>query len=217
MKISKGWIVAIACWAILLASSFLTQHLSNVEKIPLRKTFQDFPYRVGEDWIGKGQQYSNFLAGVLGADAYFLRNYHDDKGNRVELFFAYFEYTGSMRSPHAPQLCWLGSGWAFKDLGVDTLALKSKRMPYVTVKEMLVERGGTKLLMFYCYKLNNNYFTDFGTYRINSLLDTLLKRKNCAFSLQLTSEVGEDYSRIEGLMKDFLSNTLTMLEDDFLP
>lgn len=217
-KPGRDWKIAITCWAILLSTLFLAHHLASVEKVYVKNPFREFPYRVGEDWIGKGKYNSSYLAGAIGADEYFLRNYHDDQGNNVELYFAYFENIGAKKGPHAPQLCWVGSGWSFKDLGDDIIVLRSEKVPYATVKKILAEREGKRILLFYCYKLNEKYFTDFGTYRIYAVLDTIFQRKNSAFTLQLTSDVGEgDYSKKEAIMKDFLAKILTILESDFLP
>jgi EpsI family protein len=217
-KITKDWAVACACWTILLLTGFFAHHLSTVDKVYIKKPFQEFPYRVGGDWIGKGLPGSDYLAGALGADEYFLRNYHDDFGNNVELYFAYFEYIAAKKGPHAPQLCWIGSGWVFKDMGDDIIILRSEKMPLVSVKKILAEREGKKVLLFYCYKLNDRYFTDFGTYRIAAVIDTIFKRRNNAFTLQLTTAIeGEDHTKKESMMKDFLSKALTILENDFLP
>jgi EpsI family protein len=217
-KITKDWVVACVCWTILILTSFFAHHLSSVDKVFIKKPFQEFPYRVGDDWIGKGLRGSDYLAGALGADEYFLRNYHDDLGNDVELYFAYFEYIAAKKGPHAPQLCWIGSGWVFKDMGDDIIILRSDKMPVVSVKKIIAEKEGKKVLLLYCYKLNDRYFTDFGTYRISVVVDTILKKRNCAFTLQLTTNINDgDYDKKESMMKDFLSKTLTILENDFLP
>ncbi len=216
MKLSKT-IIILASWLILIASILYINFIPEGKPVPLRKAFLYFPFELGE-WQGKEQTSSDYLATYLGADDILIREYKNKEGEKVELYLAYFEYTKKDKTPHAPQLCWVGSGWSFKSLGDEMIILNDEKSPRVPLKKILAQKNGSKILMFYSYRINRRYVADLLEFRIINVLDSIVKRRNSAFTFQLSAKPGgESLDKKEKLLTDFLQEALSALEEEFLP
>jgi EpsI family protein len=214
--------VMIITWIIMAAAVVYFNFIPPVDPVPVRRSFIYFPFRIGE-WKGKEKVISDYLVTTLGADDILMREYENEKGDSLELYFAYFDYIvfyeyGQDKGPHPPQTCWVGAGWSFKDLGEEEIELGSKKRPHALIKKLLARQEDKKIMMFYLYKLNERYVVDWLKFRGYAVKDSIFKRKNCSFTLQLSSVVGEEgveYKVKE--MKAFLAKVLTILERDYLP
>lgn len=217
MKVSNK-IILFASWSILIFAIIYIHFLQGVTPVALKKQFIYFPFEIGQ-WTDKEKAGSDYLTGALGADDILTREYENKQGEKFELYFAYFEYTKEGKTPHAPQLCWVGSGWNFKSLGDENLTLDCKGCPQVVIKKILATKNKNKILLLYCYKINGKYASDLLKFRVLNVLDSIIKRRNSAFTLQLSAPLseGEGLEMKEKEMKDFLVKVFSILEADFLP
>ena len=217
MKPDKNVFIIGISWALLAATAFYLHFASNVTGIPLKKLFLYFPFRIG-DWTDREKSNSDYLITALGADQILLREYKNPQGDTLELYFSYFDYTKDKKTPHAPQLCWVGAGWELKNLGDELLDIPCDKCPTVPVRKILAQKDNQTILMFYCYKMNEKYVTDLFNFKALAALDSIFKHRNNAFTMQLSSPVSPaDFALKEKLMKDFLVKVFTALETDYLP
>jgi len=216
MKLTKNAAIYIT-WFILAFAAICVYFAPRVTPVLLKKHLGYFPFEIG-GWKGVEKPASDYMAAALGADYILVREYYGASGEKLEVYMSYFAYTKEKKTPHAPQLCWVGSGWALKDLGEETLALESEKCPSAAVRKILAEKDGERILLIYTYKINERYETDLLNFRIWNVLDSIFKRKNSAFTIQVSSQVGgQDFDKKEARMKDFLSKVLSAAENDFLP
>jgi len=217
MKFNKNVLIIASSW-ILLASALFFLHFSpKAANIPLKKSFLYFPFQIGE-WTDKEKPRSDYLVTVLGADDILIREYKNAQGDALELYFSYFNYTKDKKTPHAPQLCWVGAGWELKNLGDQRLSIPCDKCPSVNIKKVLAQKDGQTVLMFYCYKINEKYVADLFTFRAMSAFGSIIRGRNNAFTLQLSSPVNpRDFAQVESRMKDFLVKAFSILETDYLP
>ena len=216
MKSVKN-VIIYAAWAILAGGILCVNLAHEAVPVPLNKQLAYFPFKI-DGWTGVDRKSSEYLASAVSADDIMLRGYANAGGDSLELYAAYFNYTKDKKTPHAPQLCWVGSGWTLKDLGEETLALDSKKCPSALIKKVLAQKSGEKILLYYTYRINRRYAADLMKFRIMNVLDTVIKGKNSAFTLQLSAPVGDEgRSDKESRMKEFLSKALSVAENEFLP
>ena len=209
-------ILAISSLLLLIAILYL-QFVQAVTPVPLKKPFLYFPFQIG-DWKDKDKPGSDYLITALGADDILTREYEDGAGEKLELYFSYFDFTKEGKGPHAPQLCWVGSGWAFTGLGEERLNIGCKDCPEIVIRKILAQKPDKKILLFYCYKLNKRYISDFSKFKAATVLDSIIKRRSGSFTLQLSSQVGlEGVEGREKVMREFLLQVFPILERDFLP
>lgn len=204
-------------WAVLTAGIMCVYFAPNVTPVQLTRPLRDLPFDMG-GWAGRNKTASDYLAGTLGADDILLREYDGIRSEKAELYMSYFAFTQNKKSPHAPQLCWVGSGWALKDLGEEALSLDCEKCPVAVFRKVLAEKGGAQILLFYTYKINNRYVTDLLKFRLISAFDSITRRKNSAFTLQLSSRIdGHDLTLKEAQLKELLLKILTSAEKELLP
>jgi len=217
MKAPKSTIIFLS-WSILIFAIIYIQFNQGFTPVALKKQFIYFPFEIGQ-WRDKEKSGSDYLITQLSADDILTREYENNEGEKFELYFSYFEFTKEKKGPHPPQLCWVGSGWAFKSLGDENLILDCKGCPQVVIKKILATKGNKRILLLYCYRGNNKYFADFLKFRAVSVIDSTIKRRSSAFTLQLSAPLleGEDLEKKEKQMKDFLVKVFSILEADFLP
>jgi EpsI family protein len=204
-------------WAVLFAGILCVHFAPSITPVQMARPFRDFPFEIG-GWSGRDRTASDYLAGTLGSDDLLLREYERAGADKVELYMSYFTFTKNKKAPHAPQLCWVGSGWTLKDLGEETVELDCENYPTAVFRKILAERDGERVLLLYLYKINNKYVADLMKFRVIAVFDSVLLRKNSAFTLQLSSQVkGQDLEAKEARMKDLLTKILTIAQKEFLP
>ena len=207
----------IISWLILIGAIVYINVLPPVSKTPIKKSFIYFPFRI-DDWTDKEKIVSDEIISFLHPDDILQREYKDKDGEKLDLYLAYFEYLKVQKGPHAPQWCWVGAGWVFKDLGTEKLQLNSGKNTCVWVKKILAQGNDETKLLLYCYKINDKYTVDYSQFRLFAAIDSIFKRKNSAFTLQLSAQVDkENLEQKEKLMKTFLVKALSVLEEKFLP
>ena len=216
MKQSKS-IIIFSAWFIVAVAVVYVHFAQNVTSVPLKKPFLYFPFEI-EGWKDREKSNSDYLISALGADDVLVREYENKEGEKLELYFSYFNFTNKGKAPHAPQLCWVGSGWAFKDLGVEVIQPACAGCPAVAIKKILAEKKDASVILFYCYRANREYVADFTRFRGLIVRDSLVKRKNSAFTLQLSSPADKYSVQAKAqVMRDFLTQVFSILEKDFLP
>lgn len=201
----------------MLAAYVYVNHLSAIRDVPLRGPLGSLP-EVIDGWTMLGQMDPAKLAAVLKSDDVFVRKYRRDDGLAAEVYVSYFNHVGPAKAPHAPQLCWVGSGWMFKNLGDERIPLGSEKTPFASIRTMVAEKGSDRVFLLYCYKINGAYASDLGQFRIMAAFDTIFRRRNCAMTLQVTSPVrDEDINAQVDELQRFVAKILSYLEDHCLP
>src|SRR6185436_7630458 len=139
---------------ITLVLSFgLRMWLSGAPATPDRENLAGFPKQAGSWTMIKEDLISDSVSGVLEADDYVVRTYRGEKGQRVDLFVAYYKTQKAGESMHSPMNCFPGSGWQI--LKADEIALWPNDPAHPTmINRYIVERNGEKALVLYWYQAN---------------------------------------------------------------
>ena len=223
MKLPKKTTITIICWLILIAAilyaynfQLISKKVTTERKIPLKKPFIYFPFEIN-GWAGKEQIITDNVFRLLKPSDILMRQYENKEGEKVDLFFAFFENLQD-RGPHAPQICWIGHGWSFKGLGIEKIKLDCSNCPEIQFNKILATKDGDTLLLFYFYRVNKNYFANLGKAIGLANLNAFLKGKGAIFTLQLNTPVNNiNVASKEKLLKDFLIKITTLLETEYLP
>jgi len=203
--------------AVLLAGTVYINFVHGTVPVRMEKAFLFFPFEIN-GWKDKEKLNSDYMAAALGADDMLLREYEDSSGQKFELYFSYFEYTKEKKTPHAPQLCWVGSGWVFNDLGQERMPISGcPGCPVPLVKKILAQKDGQSVLLFYCYRTNRAYTADLLEFKMISARDAFFRRRNNAFAMQLSVPLdGGEPALKEAQALEFLKRVFYVLESDFL-
>ena len=129
LSVPPQFIVIVLLLSFTIAASY---GIEFREKIPIAKSFNQFPMQVGE-WNGKRDVIpTKFLEGLYFSD-YLLADYQNRYGRIVNLYVAYYESQRKAESIHSPETCLPGSGWEFKNAGEEVSRLGGSRGRSMTI------------------------------------------------------------------------------------
>jgi len=125
--------------------------LTAAPVIPPRQTLADFPHSLGSWQMIDESAMSGRMEGVLGADDYILRDYHNSAGQVAGLFVAYYRAMHAGEGPHSPRNCMPGAGWAPVESGRVELGHDDAGHP-LWANRFVVEKDGQRTLLVYWFQ-----------------------------------------------------------------
>ena len=162
---------------ILLGLTFgLSQGVEFSEKIPMSKSFDYFPMKVGA-WSGKAQTMEQRFIDKLDLSDYTIIDYKDRDGRLVNFYVAYYESQRKGESIHSPATCLPGGGWLFKEAGrraVPMPALKAGSMP---VNRALMQKGDVRQLSYYWFPQRSRVLTNAYQLKFYAFWDALTRQR----------------------------------------
>jgi len=89
-------------------------YLDDVDSVKLTRTeLNEFPSRIG-DWNASVSRLSSIVEEVAGASEYFLGDFTDKNGNKVNVYISYYKTQRDGQVPHSPKVCLPGGGWVIQ-------------------------------------------------------------------------------------------------------
>ena len=205
--------------AILLlgATWGLSQGVEFREKIPINKSFDQFPVKIGK-WIGKRQGMEQKFIDELDLSDYVIMNYKNKHGESVNFYVAYYESQRKGESIHSPATCLPSGGWIFKQAGAVKLPFKLKDKSLMSVNRALMEKSGTRQLLYYWFPQRGRILTNAYQLKFFAFWDALTRQRTDGALVRVMTpvdkfekpEVAE--KRLQGFVKDILP-----VLDEYLP
>ena len=137
---------------LLLAALLILQFRSVGETVPVRKSLDLFPDRIGE-W--QGRQATNLeveVLNVLKVNDYLMRRYVDVNGHSIWLYVGYWatQRRGGAQA-HSPKNCLPGGGWEPVDASRLTVKLPPPYPP-IEVNRYLIQKDRNMHVVLYWYQ-----------------------------------------------------------------
>jgi exosortase D (VPLPA-CTERM-specific) len=187
------------------------------EKIPIAKSFDHFPMEVKE-WNGKRDTIEEkFRKGLYFSD-YFLADYQNSQGKRVNLYVAYYASQRKAESIHSPETCLPGSGWEFKNAGRKSLVLEERSGKTARVMAARMENAGERQIVYYWFAQRGRINTSLTEVKIYNFWDALTRQRTDGALVRLITPVmqGEQIEDAEKRLQAFTGEIVPIL-DEFLP
>ena len=191
----KGWqaffrppqfIVAILLLGATLA---LSQGVEFREKIPMSRSFAEFPLQVGE-WTGKRDVLEQQFIDRLDFKDYIIVDYRDEKtGKIVNFYTAYYDSQRKGESIHSPETCLPGGGWEFRKAGRTTVAMNPSDM---TINRAFIVQGAAKQLTYYWFPLRDRIATNLWEVKAYNFWDALTRQRTDGALVRLVTPVYKD-------------------------
>jgi len=173
-KNRTAFVLSIILFAGIGALSWSTSALPPVQ---IRGGIESFPLEIG-DWRGDRIYVSNEIVIASGAEESFNATYHNEYGERVELYLGYRStpFLEDENFFHTPIACFPASGW--KILKKNTYTFEHK-FNFLDLKatEMVAEKMGIKNLVFFWFQTNKKATHDKNKNRLHLALHAI-KREN---------------------------------------
>lgn len=201
-----------ACLVLICMTMLVGTMTSNrPEMVPERSRFVTFPARIGA-WHGNPFLLEPQVEQFLGMDDYLLSDYSNPDGKIVNLYAAYYPSERSGKLPHSPLDCIPSDGWSitkFERTSVDDDH---------PVNRTLIERNGSKQLVYYWYeKLGKRITVEYFS-KWSSLYDAVTEGRSDGALVRLTTPIrpGEPEQDADARLRQFIRDLGPTLSG-FLP
>ncbi|MEW6428822.1 MAG: VPLPA-CTERM-specific exosortase XrtD [Thermodesulfobacteriota bacterium] len=181
--------------------------------VPERKTFADFPMRIG-GLEGDRMYLDAAVLESLWADDYVQATFRDPRNRySIHLLIPYYRYQGTMHTAHAPQSCLLGGG--FDLLASDERLVDVEQGMQVPVMAMQMQKGDAKILAGYFFLQRGRVLTSPWLNKAFIVLDSFTKGRTdgalVRVEIQLHGSMSYDEAGRE--MDSFLRGLWPLLAD----
>jgi len=208
------FIVAIV---VLVATLALSKTVEFREKIPIAKSFNQFPAEIGE-WTGKRQVMEQQFSERLFFSDYIITDFRNSQGKDVNFYVAYYDSQRKGESIHSPETCLPGSGWIFTQSGTATIALAGHNPGSITVNRAFMEKSGVRELVYFWFPMRGRVLTKLYEVKVANFWDAMTKQRTDGALVRLITPVyqNETMAEAETRLAGFTKEVVPIL-DSFLP
>lgn len=193
--------VTITAVALGIAISLVNE---REEIIPDRQQFAEFPLEI-ESWKGIRGTLGNDVLGTLKLNDYFIADYKNNNGDRVNFYAAYYETQRSGQAAHSPKSCIPGGGWQIKNFSTKPGVISSNGVDE-GVNRLYIAKGDNAQLVYYWFPQRGRIITN--EYMVKLLLfwDALTRNRTDGSLVRLTTSVspGEDLKKADERLLNFV-------------
>jgi len=187
------------------------------EKIPINKSFEYFPVKVGE-WSGTRQTMEQEFIDALDLSDYAIIVYQNSTGKSVNFYVAYYESQRKGESIHSPATCLPGGGWIFKQAGAVGIPLLANDGGFMKVNRALMQKSGYKQLSYYWFPQRGRILTNAYQLKIFAFWDALTRQRTDGAMVRVITPVYEleELEEAEQRLQGFTLEIVPVL-GEFLP
>lgn len=187
------------------------------EKVPIAKSFNQFPNRIGE-WRGKNQFMEREIIDRLDLNDYIMMNYSNGSGKLVNFYTAYYQSQRKGESIHSPATCLPGSGWIFQEGGSTKIPMPNHNNGFIPVNRAFMIKSGFKQLSYYWFPQRDRILTNAYQLKLYNFWDALTRQRTDGALVRVITPVydNEDLADAEKRLQSFTQDVVPIL-DEFLP
>jgi len=219
----KGWrsffsppqfVVAVILLGLTLV---LSQGVEFREKVPISKSFKQFPLDVG-GWSGSRQFMERIIIDELDFSDYVTVDYKDKSGKLVNFYTAYYESQRKGESIHSPASCLPGGGWIFREAGSAKIPVAFKGQNSMPVNRAFIEKSDYRQLTYYWFPQRDRVLTNAYQLKLYNFWDALTRQRTDGALVRLITPVypSEQLADAEKRLQSFTQAIVPVL-DEFLP
>ncbi len=201
--------------SIIVATLVVSHTVEFREKIPVNKSFTQFPLKIGE-WQGTPQTMDKEFIDLLHFTDYIMVNYRNGKGQDVEFYVAYYESQSKARATHSPETCLPGGGWTFEQSGIAEFALNNGQM--LRTNRAFIGKSGVKQLTYFWFPQRGRILTSLTQVKLYSFWDALTRQRTDGALVRIITPLypHEDMKEAESRLQGFTKQVVPVL-NEFLP
>ena len=202
---------------LLGATLAFSQGVDFREKIPISKSFDEFPLDIGE-WSGVRSAFGRDILDALDLSDYISVDYRNGSGKNVNFYVAYYESQRKGESIHSPATCLPGGGWEYKQAGKTTIFLSQDKKETMNVNQAFMQLGDMKQLSYYWFPKGGRILTNAYQLKLYTFWDALTKQRTDGALVRLITSVydSEELADAEERLQGFARKIQPVLSE-FLP
>jgi len=198
---------------VLLGATLAISHgVEFREKIPMKKSFAEFPLKVGK-WTGVREYMEQKFIDALDLSDYVIVNYEDPEGRPVNFYAAYYETQRKGESIHSPGTCLPGSGWIFNQAGEIDISTPGYHGGSMRVRRAYMQKGAYRQLSYYWFPQRGRILTNAYQLKIYNFWDALTKHRTDGALVRIITPVyeGEGPRKAEERLQGFVREIVPVL------
>jgi len=197
---------------LLGATLAISQGVEFREKIPMKKSFAEFPLKVGK-WIGVREYMEQKFIDALDSSDYVIVNYQGPEGRTVNFYVAYYETQRKGESIHSPSTCLPGSGWIFNQAGEIDISTPGYNGGSMSVRRAYMQKGAYRQLSYYWFPQRGRILTNAYQLKIYNFWDALTKHRTDGALVRVITPVyeGEGPRKAEERLQGFVREIVPIL------
>jgi EpsI family protein len=201
--------VLIACTAL-----FLQAH-NRQEVLPARLPLQSFPTQIAS-MTGVDISIDKDQLEVLGKGEFLHRVYDDRQQPFIDLFIAFYPSQRTGETPHSPQNCLPGSGWA--PVENTRISLQMPGHAPFPVNRYVIAKGDSRELVLYWFWAHNRGVASEYWNKFYLVSDSIKMNRSDGSLIRITSPVlaGETIQAAQERITPFVSSVLPLL-NEYIP
>ena len=178
---------------------------SRQETTPIRKELSSFPLQIS-NWIGVESGLSRQEIEALGFTDYLLVDYKNAENKSVNYYIAYYASQRKGVSPHSPQVCMPGGGWAINSLERTSIHLNNGNQ--MQVNKVIIEKAGQRQIVFYWFEQRGRQIASEYWMKWYLFRDALMLNRTDGALIRLVTAIGPEETedtaqkRLVGLLQD---------------
>ncbi len=212
----KNMTARFAVAAVLIATTALFLHAHNRQEIlPPRLPLESFPAQIGslnssDIPIDKDQ------LEVLGKGEFLHRAYDDGERPFIDLFIAFYPSQRTGETPHSPQNCLPGSGWAPREN--TRIYLQMPGHPPFPVNRYIIAKGDSRELVLYWFWAHNRGVASEYWNKFYLVSDSIRMNRSDGSLIRIISPVlpDETIAAAQQRITPFVNQVLPLL-NDYIP
>jgi EpsI family protein len=173
---------------LLLAALLILQWRSAGESVPVRKSLDLFPDRIGQ-W--QGRQATNLeveVLNILKVNDYLMRRYVDANGRSIWLYIGYWATQRRGGQAHSPKNCLPGGGWEPVDAARLTVTLPPPYAP-IEVNRYLIQKDRDMQVVLYWYQAQGHAVASELGAKVAMVRSALMRRRTDGALVRASSPV----------------------------
>jgi len=200
---------------LIVLTTLYVRYLRGEEIALPEKVFQGFPREIGE-WKGVADfSFSDEVINILKVSDCLGRTY-GKRSRNVSLYIGYYNTHRKFAEIHTPENCLVGGGWEINSQKIRKLDLGEGRGKTISFMEAVYEKDRTKELFLYWYWVNGKHVTNFFHYKLNVIMNSILKNRSDAAFIRISVPViNDDFSEAATVGESFLLEILPVLSRVF--
>jgi len=180
----------------------------NIPKAPLK----NFPHSIKNWKFLNDVHLSNGILNVLKVDDYLFRTFHNGT-TTVNLYIGYYQSHRRFGEIHTPEHCQVGGGWEVIEQKTRYLDIPGKNLKVKFIEAVYKKELEEKVFVFW-YQLGNKYITDFFSYKIHVILNSLFKHRSDAAFVRITTPVyNDDIESAINRAEDFIVKAVPVINN----
>lgn len=182
------------------------------EKIPIKRSFAEFPLKINK-WTGGREFMEQKFIDALDLSDYVIVNYEDPMGRSVNFYAAYYESQRKGESIHSPGTCLPGSGWIFNQAGEIDIPTPGFHGGSMRVRRAYTQKGVYRQLAYYWFPQRGRILTNAYQLKIYNFWDALTKHRTDGALVRVVTPVyeGEGPQKAEERLQGFVQEIVPIL------